>query len=202
MNQIDDDRVVFYLKHEKLIREWAAIEREAWAAVDAFLISLAEDIAALAHDLGVGVTFLADTESPSYPGMDVYRQSWCDSAGIPRVRIRLEWQRGRSSLTQHPLPYAGIKVNMDLAGSKELRQRILDPSSTERKAGGYTANPWWAGYRYVPAATGEYWADLSGHRAVILTELRNVWDAFSAYADRAVAEVPFSPNTVSEPMSV
>lgn len=193
MNQFDDDRVLFYLKHEKLIREWAQIEGEVGVAVEGFLASLSDDIEALATTLGDDVRFVADDNSTNYSIRSIYRDCWAGASGEPRVTISLEWHRKKASLARSPLPFTALRVNTNLAGSRELSKRLSELSSPvrARKSDRYTSDGvTWPAYRYVPAATGEYWSDLSGHRETILAELRTTWDSFTAYADQAVAEVP------------
>jgi hypothetical protein len=49
---LDDDRVLFYLRHRDQIEEWAALRTEAAVAVDGWLFELRPRIETLCSELG------------------------------------------------------------------------------------------------------------------------------------------------------
>lgn len=190
MNRFDEDRVVFFLKHEEQIRAWAALEAEAIPLVNAFLHSLREDLEHLCHALGDDLRLHTDSGFPDWPMLALCRDSWRDAGDRPRVCIGLMWNAKRPSLAHGQRVFGGVRVSEGLAGALELRKRIAEAGSALRKARGYSSGNQWPASRSAPAAQGAYWLDLSAYRNVLLAEIETAWTLFSGIVDASVTELP------------
>ena len=95
MNQIEDKRIKFYLKHEARIREWAGLEPEVLEFVNRFYRSIECDLDAalrggkIADD---GVESFFDEEHRDWPGLGLRRRDW-PNGNDEDPDVRLEWNR-------------------------------------------------------------------------------------------------------------
>lgn len=83
MNRIDDPRLLFYLRHQELIDEWAAIRDDVRHAAIEFYESIALDLEAEAGHLETILLSCEATEATASLGSDDKRGSQATSLGWP-----------------------------------------------------------------------------------------------------------------------
>ncbi|WP_438031580.1 hypothetical protein [Sorangium sp. So ce204] len=183
MNRIDDPRAVFYLRHQTLIEEWAAVSKSAAELTHSFLCSCADEIAGLASELSLDAHVHKDLEA-DWPKVLVLPPGWLDSSEgelVPKIGIGLEWNRsGRLNFTTSPgCAYTGVWVNNNLDGGKEVSKQLRAAFAEAGliKPHKLVTSAWWPAYRYE-GATGEYWNDLAPYRAQIIDSVRFFWTVF------------------------
>lgn len=193
MNRIEDDRILFYLRHQHRIDEWTALAKEASEVADQFLRSFEGDAAALAAELGPDVRLFASLNEP-YPKLLLCRPGWFpagEDAEVPRLGIGLEWQRSAVSFAgRGKTAYVGTWVQFQMPGGAALQSamsRAARDSGLVKEHRLETARIWWPTYRWEPAA-GEYWNDLASYRAQLLAAMRFFWTMFEPIAREIIAK--------------
>ncbi|HRI71394.1 MAG TPA: hypothetical protein PK156_44480 [Polyangium sp.] len=191
MNRIDDERVLFYLKHQQRIQEWAALAKEASEQAHQFLCSCADDLMTLARDLGRGVQTFVSIED-DYPKLFLYRNAWWPDKATtkhPRVGIGLEWRRGNVSFTESgKSAYCGVWVHYQLDGAKALHESIgkaFKDAGLLKKHGFTSSTVWWPAYRYE-IAPPEFWNDLGPYRTQLIESIRFCWTTFEPVVNKLV----------------
>lgn len=183
MNRIEDDRVLFYLRHQQRIDEWAALGKEASETAHRFLCSCQDDIAALAAEFDPNVKSVVFLEE-GHPKIFLCRSAWFSAAKAteyPRTAIGLEWLRSGVSFSgRGKSVYAGVWVHYHMEGGSALQN---DLSRAFREAGlpqEHKLEPpriWWPTSRWEPAQ-GEFWTDLAPYRAQLVESVRFFWKTF------------------------
>ena len=188
MNQIDDSRVAFYVKHEKLIREWAGLEQECQALVHDYVVTCLDDLEDLARSLGEDMFVWSDTKDAKVPKLLIHRRGWTGTGGRPRVGIGLAWTHGKATFAGPSRPYTGVYVDLTQDGGPslhgELKSRLKLKGVLQRT--GYQLGTEWATWRYEDAPEGEYWLDLQGYREQLVKAVREGWELMSEHVDMAV----------------
>lgn len=191
MNRIEDDRVLFYLKHQQRIDEWAALAKEASDAAHRFLCSCSDDIAALAADFGSDVRTLVLLDD-GYPKIFLYRANWGPGSGsnkYPRVGIGLEWFRSNVSFSgRGKTAYSGVWVHYQMDGGAALQgtlSRIFRDSGLPREHKLESSRSWWPTYRYEQAQR-DFWTDLMPYRVQLVDSVRFFWKTFAPLVQEAM----------------
>ncbi|WP_437675741.1 hypothetical protein [Sorangium sp. So ce131] len=192
MNRIDDPRAVFYLRHQALIEEWAALGSSAAQLAHSFLCSCAEEIAGLASELSPDAHVHKHLEE-DWPKVLVCSPEWLESSEdelVPKIGIGLEWNwTNRLSFTTSPgCAYTGVWVDTDRDGGKELSKKLRAAfvEAGVTKTHKLATSTWWPAYRYE-VATGEYWNDLAPYRAQIVQSVRLFWSVFEPRIRKVLA---------------
>lgn len=185
MNRIDDPRIEFYLKHQGLIEEWAAVRRDVRHAAHDFYASLVDDLEQVADGLDgdVDVVF----EDPGYPQVGLCRPQW-HGEQVPTVAVVFEWQRSSSTFTDGSR-MLGVRVAMGEDGGKELTDKVRHALEPIRKTAGFpNANKsYWPAWRLGRAAEGdEYWKDLAPYRQALIDDIMKAWESFHGAIDEVV----------------
>lgn len=188
MISIDDERVRFYLKHQKLIEEWARLAEPACSEATKFLESCGEDIQTLCADLGEAVTVHQLLDDPSWPRIFLVRPAWQLTEREPLVGIGLEWNRRNVSFAGRSRVYTGMRVAISAERGRELRDRLKERVGAMRGKHGYTASASWPAWRYVPPPDGEYWDDLTPYRNQLIESVRSAWNLFAPEVDALLGE--------------
>lgn len=180
MNRIEDERVLFYLRHQERIDEWAALAKEASEAAHQFLCSCQDDIVGLAREFGPDVRSFVSLDE-SYPKIFLYRSAWLLDRDSPRAAIGVAWQRSRLSFSGHgKSAFSGVWVDYRGEGGPKLHGamgRAFKEAGLLKEHKLETQWNWWPAYRWEPAQ-GEYWTDLSQYRAQIIDSVRFFWKTF------------------------
>ena len=110
MDRIDDERVVFYLRHREEIDAWAALRKEASRALDAFLTESVPDLEQLAPQLG-GDVISRSVLTDKTPRVRLLRKSWRVGQQVRAgVTARLAWNSG--SLGRGSRKRASLRVGV------------------------------------------------------------------------------------------
>lgn len=183
MNRIEDERVLFYLRHQERIDEWAALAKDASELADQFLRSCERDISGVAAEFDADVRTFVSLNEP-YPKLFLCRADWfpqTDDKEVPRAGIGIEWQRSAVTFAgRGKTAYVGTWVQFQMPGGAALQNSV---SRAIREAGLVkehqleTARIWWPAYRWE-TAKGEYWNDLSSYRSQLVDSLRFFWRTF------------------------
>jgi hypothetical protein len=181
MNRIEDERILFYLRHQQRIDEWADLAKEAREMAHEFLRSCKPDVAALADQLGPDVQFFQSLEG-AFPKLFLCRPAWfADKAGkSPRMGVGLEWCRSTVSFAvREKSAYVGVWVDNQMSQGAALQGAV---SSEIRKAGLLKRHvleeaEWWPAYRYEPAEQS-LWKNLGAYRDQLLESIRFFWTTF------------------------
>jgi hypothetical protein len=113
MTPIDDERFLFYLRHQQRIDEWSDLREPAWAAMHDFLCSLKNEVAALATEFDEQ-TFEKMDEGYSHPKLFLHSSEWLrEPEPYPRVAIGVEWDATEplGFTVRGQCPYVGVYVN-------------------------------------------------------------------------------------------
>lgn len=183
MNEIKDERIRFYLRHQALIKQWSQIEKELPAVCEKFLWSLQEDIERLKDELDANVRLYK--EEGGYPKLFLYRDSWrLDSKErAPAVGIGIEWQQNRVGF-ESGLPYVGIWNNKSSSIIGVLREELAKVIESNKPTA------WFLEKNFVaPPPDEDYWENLRPYRERILSEIRKYWARYASGVDVAIEEV-------------
>ena len=139
MKPIDDERVLFYLRHQHRIDEWSALREDAWEAMHHFLCSLRGDVEALATMLNA--RFFENFDEGDTK-LFLHAPDWLrDTEPYPLVAIGVEWQwwdnKDRKPLgftVQKQCPFVGVWVNQEREGGSDLSKESHRVISRQRVA--------------------------------------------------------------------
>lgn len=194
MNEIKDERVRFYLKHQELIDAWAALASDASEEANRFLRSMTEDIEALASEIGSPWRANFAVDDPAWPMIGLVVPEWIDGTGRPLVEIGLLWDRRNVTFAGRARPVVAVTLDYGRELGKAVRQALRSEAAEVAKEHGYTVAQYWAFYRAEPAAGGAYWDDLTPYRQKLLQSVRETWEIFGEAAVAAY-EVATSSGT-------
>ena len=185
MNKIEDERLKFYLRNVRLIREWADLGGEVCDVVDRFLVSLVEDIESLAGEIDSEIIVYTELES-GWPKIFLQFPRWnAPDTGEMIAAIGLEWTRKVDLVTQ--LPYIGTWIDMNHAKADSIRDAVhkklgsLEPDLLFKKGRSRT----WPAFKYV-APEGDFWEDMNPYRQLLVEEVRQAWSLFATIVDEAM----------------
>ena len=188
MSGMDDERVRFYLKHRQQIETWAALRKEASAAVDAWLRTLVDDVEQLAGDLGTDVRALPPEDEGDWPFFGLVRETWSAGGARPWIKVGLQWVRKDVLLREGQVPYVGVSTYVGEDHGVKLRAAFRKHADPTRRARGDRTTPWWPALREVPCDF-DYWDKRDAARDTLLAALREAFEVYSPLVDQAVATV-------------
>lgn len=181
MNQIEDERIRFYLEHGARIREWARLENEVRNFVDQFYRSLNGDLDAALRGGKItddDVELFFDETYPDYPGYALRRRDWPQGDQDPDVR--LEWNCNQVLFLEGDL-ICGVRGRGD-----QYRQPFTAEACPEYLLRG---RPWWLAWKKVDSPVGRFWEgdNLSKYRDYLVETLVNTWINLAPLVDEAVS---------------
>ena len=183
MNEVDDPRVEFYLKHQNLIDEWAAVRSDARDEAHRFYLSLFDDLDALAQDLDSAKAGVTDD---NWSRVYLYREEWTQPDADPIAMVCLEW---RHATFVDGNRVVGVRIDASHEAGKALRRRVGDQVRDMRANAGFgDRSSYYAASKTPPTPEGEYWTHLSAYRATLVELISDAWDAFAERIDRAFSE--------------
>ncbi len=180
MNQIENERIRFFLQHEERIREWADLETEVIELADRFYRSLKGDIDAAIRSGEIaddGVDSFLDETWPQWPGLGLRRQDW--PQGVEDPAVRLQWQAKKTSFPPHGPLICGVVTNV-----KEYRM----PFTKEARPAYPHQNSWWPAYKNVEPPAGKFWEgdNLKEYRNRLVKSILKAWQDLAPLVDEAV----------------
>jgi hypothetical protein len=180
MDSIDDERVIFYLKHQDLIETWAAVKGDVIREANRFYFSVADHLQERSIDLGDDVQVWVRDES--WCNVGLYRREWFGDTG-PLISACYEWSP--RSTFRDGARAVGLRVHRK--DSDDIRDIVADQVRGVRaKAGFPRSNKSWPAFRDAPTPVAdEFWKDLSNYRDALVASVVEAWDAFSERASQA-----------------
>ncbi len=146
---LEDDRVLFYLRHRDQIEEWAALRFEAAQAVDEWLVALRPGVEELVAELGSDVIVHAVEDlSPPVPELPHCppRLARCVDRGCGRVDLAGVDTRQDHAPRERERPYVGLRSAKERALGGLLRdsrsERYGLAGRTRRARGGSGTATW------------------------------------------------------------
>jgi hypothetical protein len=182
-NRIEDERVIFYLRHQDLIDTWSAVRKDVIESANAFYMTLAEDLAGVASDQGDDVEVWVNGGTNSRVGL--YRRGWLVDGSAPIITC-LEWHH--QSTFDDGARHVGVFLRNWEPGLQGLREQVEETLRGQREVRGFPkSNQVWPAYRPAPSPVGDaYWENLSDYRTLLLTEIVSAWEAFAEHVEQAV----------------
>lgn len=181
-DRVDDERILFYLRHQELIDTWAALRGDVRKAADTFYRSLSDSLAEAASGLGAEVHLWSPPGAGSIVGLAL--PSW-QSGGAPLVAAGFEW--GGQATFADGVRLVGLRVHYETAEGRQLRPYLGDAVRELRELPGFPRRSnVWPAYRDASLPGPNYWEDLGQYRTALISEIVSAWEAFSQLADEAV----------------
>ena len=179
MNQIEDERIKFYLQHEARIREWAGLEAEVCKFVDRFYRSIKGDLDAALRSGKIaddGVESFFDGIG-DWPGLGLRRHDWPKGTEDPEVR--LEWRRKSARFSPDENLICGVRTNME---------RYRQPFTKETCPTYPLHCSWWPAYTNVDPPVGKFWEgdNLKEYRDCLVETILKAWKDLAPLVDKAV----------------
>ncbi|ABA58060.1 hypothetical protein Noc_1581 [Nitrosococcus oceani ATCC 19707] len=180
MKRIEDERIQFFLRHHKLIRQWAAIEPEARKVINEFLQTLGDFAKDQQNSAPDSWKICWDFNS-SWPRILRFLPEWGESEGtLPRVSIGLEWYKPSVDLLSPTgSPYVGVRIDPNLQGSRILHDRLQQSCQHCAQGYGFGSERWWPAFKSIPPSDEEFWKDLDAYRAQLDKEFEQAWELFA-----------------------
>ena len=185
MNKIEDERLKFYLRNVRLIKEWADLGGEVCDVVDRFLVSLVEDIESLAGEIDSEIIVYTELES-GWPKIFLQFPHWNTAGGKMIIAgIGLEWDR-KVDLVSH-LPYIGTWIDPKHEKADSIRDAVHAKSGTVAPDIGFKKgrSRFWPAFKNLEPE-GEFWEDLEPFRQTVIEEMRQIWNLFGTVVDEAL----------------
>lgn len=190
-NEIDDDRLRFFLERRTLIQEWARAGDAEPAEAAAFLRSLEEDLQPLAAERSADVvTHVTGTETH----LGLARPRW-DASDYPQAIIGLGWGKTVRFEGASDAVWIGLRVRQsgEFHGAYlQIQQAVAalgkDPLFKSRSAAGN-----WIEYGYFPCTRPAYWNDLSGYRSDLLDAVAAAWARYDPVIQQVLGGPPLAP---------
>ena len=178
MNRIDDPRLVFYMRHQNLIEEWAAVADDVRRAAIDFYESLADDLEGVASNLGDEVEVWR--REGTWGQVGLHKPSWHTDKDNPRVAIALEWYRKNCSFVGGNLT-VGVWVNPQAPGGKELSAALRERTRNQPGHARFpSSSAIWPAYRETPHAQGDHWwEDLAPYRQQLVAAITECWGSLA-----------------------
>lgn len=181
---INDERVRFYLRNRERIEEWAALRKQATAAVDGWLTDLHPAVTELAAGLGAQLNPRIDPDN-EWPTFQLVRPSWpLHVSGEPIACVALQWHRGYVTLGSGEPPYVGVYCRSAEALGAQLR--ASEAVKTARQALNHKMTTLWLAYGYVLPGP-EVPESFDAYRDSLMTELARAWRTYAPLIDAAIA---------------
>ena len=183
-DEIDDDRLRFFLERRKLIQEWVRAGSAEPAAVDSFLRTLGEDLEVLASERGASVvTRVIGTETQ----LGLARPEW-DAPEYPKAAVAIGWNRSVRFEGATEACWIGLRVRQ--SGTfrpfyERMREAVaaLDKHPLFKSR---SASQNWLEYGYFPCTRPSYWESLSGYRADLLAVIAHAWGRYEPVIQRQI----------------
>ncbi len=194
MKKLDDDRIIFYLRHHEDIRSWAAIENELPQLFHKFMRSMKDGVDNLASRLGQDVKVYSQFEN-KYSNIFLYREKWGlykqneEEKEWPRVAIGLEWRKDKINLVTEN-PYVGLWVEKSDSYGETLQERLKQKCQdvikrNEKENSKYHSEAYWPCWQYV-LPNRDFWDDLMPYREKLLKRVESIWNLFENTVDEVV----------------
>ena len=191
MDEPLDDRLRFFLEHQRQILKWAALAAPVQEAVDGLLrdlrIDLTDDPGVAQLDIRVGTQVSGETAT----GPVLYRPAWCIGADdVPDVGIAMGWDgrvdpAGLSPRTT--MPYVGVLTAHQTNRGRSIETRLRATSAARlSEAPKFRVGAHWVVFRPLTPSR-DWWRDIPTWRKGLIDELLATWTRWAELVDAAVS---------------
>jgi len=191
MNNFDDERILFYLNHRKLIDQWTEIRSEVPSRTHKFLFELEDDIQELGEMLGADIKLYK--EESGYPKLSLHRNTWPIGDNKPAVGIGIEWG-GKSVDLQDRPPYVGVWTNRHTLTGIALSEMLNQSLNSVALRYGMQQSKWFPVKLHIHCEYEQFWLHLDDYRQHVLSEIELMWK-------RCVDEVDIAVQSLEEPVA-
>jgi hypothetical protein len=177
-----DDRVLFYLQNRDVIDEWAGLRREATAATNRWLETLAAQIEELRSQWKPWTGTVSD-----YRMLLLCPASSAREGQLPTVGIGLGW-KVNSVQPNKPGYDTGLSVGLRVDRNERIASLLmsaLDLHDPKRGSGAYESSAPWPRWRYV-LGSREWWLDLDTYREQLLEEVASFLGRYADLVEQVV----------------
>lgn len=188
MDLIKDPRVLFYLKHQALIEQWAAVRKDLVAIAHDFYVSIGQKLEERAPELGPDVRVFSMSDE-AYPFVGYHRSGWhLDPEDRPLVGVYLQWRKGQSTFADGPR-FICVSVNINHPSGAVLSEAFTaQVKDSLANVGFKKSSNWWPAYAdLIPPTPADYWEDLNPYRDSIVESITSGWNHFAPAVDNAVS---------------
>jgi len=181
-----DPRIMFYLKHQQAIDEWAALRKLTVKKVDEFFFSIFDDLKVKNINFPGNPSFNLEKDR-MYPIGRLWRPSWesVDEFKIKnklKVHISFQWAKRKSSFN---MLYGGVESINSCPASIILRTRLHDLASAEN----FNEDQWWVASRYLEHSRSDYYMNLDTYKEELFREIARIWEMFYPLIDNLAEEL-------------
>ena len=181
MKRIEDQRVIFYLKHRLQIEEWLSVKKDLAAVAHEFYGSLREEVLnQVPSDVVVG-----DVIEPDNNGLfQLRKRDWIE--GGPAVE--LGWNpRTRLEFSNRDWVWCGIWADSESPCFQYLRDARERPGTKGYPE--FNARYGYPMYRHLPCPEGKFWEDhrLEAYGKSVVQAVLQGWDDLAPLVDEALS---------------
>jgi hypothetical protein len=175
----DDERIQFYLKHHSEIREWAAIERDVFAATRELLGRVQMQVdERLAEEVDALTARLDDNR---FERILVRHEHWPNGVGVA-----LEWENSvdpfGSSLPKYGIFVLGVPSEMETVRAMIVKAAKESPLQASFKI---PADRVWPALSRVPKSA-DWWRDPDAWTGGIADNVVELWRVAAPIIDQAL----------------
>jgi hypothetical protein len=191
MKRVEDERIQFFLRHHRLIRQWAAIESEVREVINEFLQGFANFAENKQYSATDSWKIYQNLDN-SRPTIIRFLPEWVEAEGTqPRAGIALKWYKKSVNLLSTPhSPFIGVWVNPKQRENRILQDRLQESWRHYAKAYDFSSEIWWPAYKYIPPRDEEFWKDLETYRTLLEEEFEQTWELFAPIVSETLSGSP------------
>ena len=189
MNEIRDPTVRFYLKHQRLIEEWARVAKDAAKSSRVFLTvhaDLRERVKDMQQEGATDGEVVPYQRTQDWPNIGLRRSGWPNDGYHKVVRIGIEWDKHKTTFVGG-WRLCGLGFPSGMAGGSLVREKLIDhPLRTQY----WDTKPTWPACCPMPEPDGEYWNDLTTYRDSLVETTVMAWTDLSPVVDEVLGSSP------------
>lgn len=208
MDISSNERIAFYLKHQKNIEEWSCVSSEARDAVNHILWSCQKGIHEAVESLKDGIEFrpylfnpaeqnpkkrrrggnacetVEHEDSRLFQKMFLFKPQWRDKSSVfPKAAIGLEWKSNSVSFADDRFkPCVGVWIAYKHPKYSEFGDRLKKALDEVPQPSGFKIekgnNKWWMIYTLM-TPEGNYWEDPSSFQEKVVDSIQSFWKIYS-----------------------
>ena len=188
---LGDARLQFFLEHQELIRDWAALAAVAQGAADEQLRELRGDLMNDNRVVELGIRVAPGMKGDVVTGSVLHRPAWCvDAEGVPDVGITLGWDSKVDPAGVWPktsVPYIGVLCSRQTNPGRAIEARLRATTASHlNDKPKYQKGSVHVVYRYLNPDK-DWWQDIPKWRQGLVDELLAAWTRWAELVDDAVA---------------
>ncbi|MCA9527973.1 MAG: hypothetical protein KC549_16915 [Myxococcales bacterium] len=152
------EAVLFYLRHQAQIDEWATLADKVPAVAHEFYLGLGPKLEAAAMGRAGAPAVEASTTGDDHCGFRLVLPGWRQPDGFWRAGIAIEWRRGKATFTNLAV---GVAVMANHPDGESLYRQVRSRIAPLADSHGFKSSPrWWPAWRIVTPSRPTFWEDL------------------------------------------